>query len=61
VTNFIEKAELVGFDGIQALEVLHRLHTVDYDSRRAGSKAANDSRDYHPSSSSTVSVSSGGL
>ncbi|OBT70589.1 hypothetical protein VF21_10448, partial [Pseudogymnoascus sp. 05NY08] len=30
VTNFIEKAESVGFDGIQALEVLHRLHTIDY-------------------------------
>jgi hypothetical protein len=28
--------------------MLHRLHTVDYGSRRAGSKAANDSCEYHP-------------
>ncbi|KFY65503.1 hypothetical protein V496_02533, partial [Pseudogymnoascus sp. VKM F-4515 (FW-2607)] len=48
VTNFIEKAESVRFDGIQALEVLHRLHTIDYGSRRAGSKAAKDSGEYHP-------------
>ncbi|KAL5348503.1 hypothetical protein ACLOAV_005919 [Pseudogymnoascus australis] len=48
VTNFIKKAESVGFDGIQALEVLHRLHTIDYGSRRAGSKAAKDSGEYHP-------------
>ncbi|KFY82868.1 hypothetical protein V498_08424 [Pseudogymnoascus sp. VKM F-4517 (FW-2822)] len=48
VTNFIEKAELVGFDGIQALEVLHRLHTIDYGSWRAGLKVAKDSGEYHP-------------
>lgn len=48
MVNFIEKAESVGFDGIQALEVLHRLHTIDYGSRRAGLKAAKDSGEYHP-------------
>ncbi|OBT60376.1 hypothetical protein VE03_10225, partial [Pseudogymnoascus sp. 23342-1-I1] len=48
VTNFIEKAESVRFDGIQALEMLHRLHMVDYGSWREGSKAANDSCEYHP-------------
>ncbi|KFY85516.1 hypothetical protein V498_07706, partial [Pseudogymnoascus sp. VKM F-4517 (FW-2822)] len=48
VKSFIEKAESAGFDGVQALEMLHRLHTLDYGSRRAGSKAASESDKYHP-------------
>ena len=33
---------------MQALEALHRLYTLDYGSRQAGSKAADATDEYHP-------------
>ncbi|KFX85917.1 hypothetical protein V490_09324 [Pseudogymnoascus sp. VKM F-3557] len=46
--NFIAKTESAGFDGPQALEMIHRLYTMDYGSRRSGSKAADVEDEYHP-------------
>ena len=37
-----------GFDGVQALEVLHRLYTIDYGSRQAGSSAPDATDRYCP-------------
>src|SRR5439155_334795 len=42
--DFIATTASVNFNGKHALEMFHRLHTLDYGSRRAGSKAA-DVRD----------------
>jgi hypothetical protein len=47
--DFIAKVESTGFDGTQALEMLHRLYTLDYGSHRgAGSRAAKIADEYHP-------------
>ncbi|KFZ21029.1 hypothetical protein V502_02956, partial [Pseudogymnoascus sp. VKM F-4520 (FW-2644)] len=46
--NFIAKTESAGFDGPQALEMVHQLYTMDYSSRRGGSKAADVDNKYHP-------------
>ncbi|KAH6714531.1 hypothetical protein BKA61DRAFT_723269 [Leptodontidium sp. MPI-SDFR-AT-0119] len=46
--DFIQRVESAGFDGAQALEMLHRLHTIDYGSRQAGSKAVDLMDEFHP-------------
>jgi hypothetical protein len=48
VQDFIARTETTDFDGMQALEVLQRLHTIDYGSRQAGSSAADANDKYVP-------------
>lgn len=46
--DFISQIESGEFDGAQALEALHRPHTIDYGSRRTGSSAADATDSYYP-------------
>jgi hypothetical protein len=48
VQDFIARTQSADFDGAQALDLLHRLNTIDYGSRQAGSSAADDTEKYYP-------------
>jgi hypothetical protein len=46
--HFIERVNDAGFNGVQAIDMLQRLYTMDYGSKKAGSKAAPANDDYIP-------------
>jgi hypothetical protein len=46
--SFVWKTRSAGFDGVQALEMIHRRYTIDYASRKAGSKPASSDDVYYP-------------
>ena len=46
--QFTEKVNDTGFNGVQAIDMLQRLYTMDYGSTKAGSKAAPTNDEYIP-------------
>ena len=44
----MSKTESPSFDGAQALEMIHRRYTINYASRKAGSKPASSDDVYYP-------------
>jgi hypothetical protein len=48
VQDFIAQTQSADFNGTQALDMLHRLNTIDYSSRQAGSSAADNTEKYYP-------------
>lgn len=46
--EFIARTQSPDFDGAKALDILHRLNTIDYGSRQAGSAPADDTEKYFP-------------
>lgn len=48
VQDFIARTQAIDFDGAKALDMLHRLNTIDYGSQQAGSSAADNTEKYHP-------------
>jgi hypothetical protein len=46
--HFIERVNDAGFNSVQAIDMLQRLYTMDYGSRKASSKAAPANDEYIP-------------